>query len=73
MRGKKLKKALIRQLGYVEEHRSGSHCTLTCEGRPTLIFAFHDGVDIGPAMVRDVLVKQVGLSLAEAKEVYRRA
>lgn len=73
MRAKKLKKALVRQLGYVVERGKGSHFTLKAEGRPTLTFAFHDGVEIGPAMVRDILVKQVGLSLEEAKEVYRRA
>jgi predicted RNA binding protein YcfA (HicA-like mRNA interferase family) len=40
-------------------------------GRGRVVFAFHDGDEIGPAMVRDILVKQVGLSLEAAKEVMR--
>jgi predicted RNA binding protein YcfA (HicA-like mRNA interferase family) len=73
MKAKKLKKALCRQLGYEEVRVDGSHSTLHAEGRPPLTFAFHNGIEIGPAMVRQILVKQVGLSLSEAKEVYRRA
>lgn len=71
MRAKRFKKMLKRQLGYEEVRQDGSHITMVAEGRPRLTFAFHDGVEIGPAMVKQILVKQVGLTLEEAKEVYR--
>lgn len=72
MKPRRFRKMLERQLGYREVRRAGSHVTLESEGRPPLTFAFHNGVEIGPAMVRQILVRGVGLTLEEAKEVYRR-
>lgn len=72
MKARRFRKMLERQLGYKEVRRGGSHVTLESEDHPTLTFAFHNGVEIGPAMVRQILVRDVGLTLEEAKEVYRR-
>lgn len=53
-------------LNYVEVRRQGSHRRLVADGRPPLVFAFHDGVEIPPGLVRKILVKDVGLSEADA-------
>jgi predicted RNA binding protein YcfA (HicA-like mRNA interferase family) len=64
---------VLRSLGYeVQEHRGGSHRWLRARGRPDLRWAFHDGVTIGPVMVRRILVRDVGLDVDEALEVVRR-
>lgn len=74
LKARRLLRLLVRELGYSEAlGRSGSHRILTAPGRPRLVFAFHDGDEIGGAMVRRILVKDVGLSIDEAKEVVRRA
>jgi hypothetical protein len=39
------------------------------EGRPPLTFAFHDDRSLTPVEVRDILVKQVGLTVDEALKV----
>ncbi len=73
MKARRLRRLLELELGYeVVDATGGSHRKMRSEGRPTLIFAFHDGDEIGPATVRSILVKQVGLSLDEAKEVVGR-
>ncbi len=59
------------ELGYEIERQSGSHRRLVAKGRPTLTFAFHDSVSLSPGEVRDILVKQVGLSRDEALRVVR--
>jgi predicted RNA binding protein YcfA (HicA-like mRNA interferase family) len=58
-------------LGYEEVSRNGSHRKLACAGRPRVTFAFHDGVSLAPGVVRDILVKQVGLDNDEALKVVR--
>ncbi|MEU0519414.1 type II toxin-antitoxin system HicA family toxin [Streptosporangium sp. NPDC006007] len=63
--------SILRALGYEEAGRNGSHRKLTCAGRPRLTFAFHDGVSIAPGVVRDILIKQVGLDKDEALKVVR--
>lgn len=62
---------LLGRLGYSEKRRSGSHRHLVCEGRPTLLFAHHDGATLAPGLVRSTLINDVGLSHAEALEVIR--
>ncbi|MFF3438005.1 type II toxin-antitoxin system HicA family toxin [Streptosporangium sp. NPDC002721] len=57
-------------LGYEEVACKGSHRKLVCEGRGRLTFAFHRG-SIAPGVVRDILVKQVGLDVDEALKVVR--
>ncbi|GIH68929.1 type II toxin-antitoxin system HicA family toxin [Sphaerimonospora thailandensis] len=63
--------AVLLSLGYEERARRGSHRKLVCEGRPPLTFAFHDGVSLAPGVVKDILVKQVGLDIEEALKVVR--
>jgi len=75
MKARRLRGLLARELGYAVEEPTGggSHRKLVAAGRPTLVFAFHDRDEIGPAMVRRILVRDVGLTLAEAVEVMKRA
>jgi predicted RNA binding protein YcfA (HicA-like mRNA interferase family) len=62
---------LRRKLGYEIVRQRGSHRRLAAEGRPVLTFAFHDSVSLSPGEVRDILVKQVGLSQDEALMVVK--
>lgn len=57
---------LQRDLGYAIVRQEGSHRRLVATGRPSLTFAFHDGESLSPGVVRDILVKQVGLDRDEA-------
>ncbi len=72
MKARRLRTLLERELGYGVVRQAGSHRTMQARGRPNVLFAYHDGDEVGPARVRDILVKQVGLTLAEAKEVVSR-
>jgi predicted RNA binding protein YcfA (HicA-like mRNA interferase family) len=56
-------------LSYAVVRQAGSHRRLEAEGRPPLIFAFHDGATIPSGMVRKILVKDVGLTDDEAREL----
>lgn len=56
-------------LGYTVTRQSGSHRRLGAAGMPPLTFAFHDRMSLPPGVVRDILVKQVGLSQDEALKV----
>jgi predicted RNA binding protein YcfA (HicA-like mRNA interferase family) len=42
------------------KRQSGSHRTLARDGYPDYVFAFHDGDEIGPAMMSRV-AKRTGL------------
>ena len=55
--------ALLRQ-GWSLKRQSGSHRVLSKPGRPDFVFAFHDGVEIGPNMLRRI-VKQTGLDASD--------
>jgi predicted RNA binding protein YcfA (HicA-like mRNA interferase family) len=73
LKARKMRTLLERELGYyVASNKGGSHRKYRHETRPPVTLAFHDGDEIGPALVRDILVKQVGLTMDEAKEVMRR-
>jgi predicted RNA binding protein YcfA (HicA-like mRNA interferase family) len=73
MKARRLRSLLERELGYVAKPGTGgSHRKLEAPGRPQLTFAFHDGDEVGAAMVRTILVRQVGLTLDEAKQVVKR-
>jgi predicted RNA binding protein YcfA (HicA-like mRNA interferase family) len=39
------------RIGWQVKRQSGSHRTLSREGWPDVIFAFHDGEEIGPKML----------------------
>lgn len=59
VKAKRLAAALLR-IGWVEKRRVGSHRTLSREGWPDFIFAFHDQEEIGPRMLARV-AKHTGL------------
>jgi predicted RNA binding protein YcfA (HicA-like mRNA interferase family) len=48
------------RIGWRIKRQSGSHCTLSREGWPDFIFAFHDGEEIGPRMLARI-AKKTGL------------
>lgn len=73
MKGRKLRTLLTRELGYNLVRSTGSHKTLECPGRPSVTFAFHDGQELAPSQIWKVLVRDVGLTEAEALEVLRHA
>ena len=53
-------KALL-QIGWRIKRQSGSHKTLAREGWPDVVFAFHDGEELGPRMLAR-LAKHTGLT-----------
>lgn len=69
MKAPKLLAILCREpLAYEVVRRQGSHRVLESpNGYPRLLFSFHDRQTLPPGMVRKVLVKDVGLTLDEAK------
>lgn len=74
MKARRLRSLLERELGYrvVPGRGKGSHQRLEAPGRPVLLFAFHDGAEVGGAMIRTILVRKVGLTSDEAKRVVQR-
>lgn len=75
MKARRLRSLLQRELGYEVDpasERGGSHTWLVSAGRPRVRLAFHDGDEVGGDVVRKVLVRDVGLTLDEAREVVRR-
>ena len=59
VKAKRLLAALLR-IGWAIKRESGSHRTLSREGWPDFVFAFHDVDEIGPRMVARV-AKHTGL------------
>ena len=58
----KAKKVLValRSIGWHVKRQSGSHKTLSRDGFPDFVFAFHDGEEIGPRMLSRI-AKNTGL------------
>jgi len=52
--------AALELLGWSVKRQTGSHKTLTRSGWPDVVFAFHDGEEIGPRMLAR-LAKHTGL------------
>jgi predicted RNA binding protein YcfA (HicA-like mRNA interferase family) len=52
--------AALEKIGWKEKRRSGSHRTLSRTNWPDVVFAFHDGEEIGPRMLAR-LAKVTGL------------
>jgi len=52
--------ALVR-LGWRVKRQTGSHRTLSREGWPDFVFAFHDGEELGPRMLVRI-AKHTGLT-----------
>jgi predicted RNA binding protein YcfA (HicA-like mRNA interferase family) len=69
LKARAMLRTLQSDLGYVVARQRGSHRRLVAEGRPPLTFAFHDDRSLTPVEVRDILVKQVGLTVDEALKV----
>ena len=53
--------AALLRIGWVVKRQSGSHRTLSRGGWPDVIFAFHEGEEIGPKMLARV-AKNTGLT-----------
>jgi predicted RNA binding protein YcfA (HicA-like mRNA interferase family) len=60
VKAKRLLAALLRH-GWQIKRQSGSHKTLSRDGWPDYVFAFHDGDEIGPKMLTRI-AKHTGLS-----------
>ncbi|HEY6897968.1 MAG TPA: type II toxin-antitoxin system HicA family toxin [Rhodocyclaceae bacterium] len=60
IKAKRLLAALF-GLGWELKRQSGSHRTLSREGWPDMVFAFHDGEEIGPRMLARI-AKHSGLT-----------
>ena len=67
LKAKQLLKVLEAEpLGYRVVRQTGSHRTLEAPGRPKLTFAFHDRATIAPGLIRQILVRRVGLAEEDA-------
>jgi predicted RNA binding protein YcfA (HicA-like mRNA interferase family) len=67
MKARELLAVLMREpLSYEIVRQRGSHRRLKTPGRPSITFAFHDRATVGPAVVRKVLCRDVGLGEDEA-------
>ena len=53
--------AALLRIGWDVKRQSGSHKTLARIGWPDVVFAFHDGDEIGPRMLAR-MARQTGLS-----------
>ena len=53
--------AALLRIGWKLKRQSGSHRTLERAGWPDFVFAFHDGVEIGPVMLARI-AKRTGLT-----------
>jgi predicted RNA binding protein YcfA (HicA-like mRNA interferase family) len=53
--------AALQRLGWQVKRQTGSHKTLMREGWPDVVFAFHDGEEIGPKMLAR-LARHTGLT-----------
>lgn len=52
--------AALMRIGWSLKRQSGSHRTLSREGWPDVVFAFHDDEEIGPVMLARI-AKRTGL------------
>jgi predicted RNA binding protein YcfA (HicA-like mRNA interferase family) len=52
--------AALQRIGWQIKRQTGSHRVLSREGWPDVVFAFHDGDEIGPRMLAR-LAKHTGL------------
>jgi len=67
LKAKQLLKVLEAEpLGYRVMRQTGSHRTLEAPGWPKLTFAFHDRATIAPGLIRQILVRRVGLAEEDA-------
>jgi predicted RNA binding protein YcfA (HicA-like mRNA interferase family) len=52
--------AALQAIGWTVKRQTGSHRTLEREGYPDVVFAFHEGEEIGPRMLARI-AKHTGL------------
>ena len=52
--------ATLLRIGWRIKRQSGSHRTLAQDGRPDVVFAFHDDEEIGPKMLARI-ARRTGL------------
>jgi predicted RNA binding protein YcfA (HicA-like mRNA interferase family) len=52
--------AALLHIGWTVKRQTGSHRTLSRDGWPDVVFAFHDGDEIGPKMLARI-AKTTGL------------
>jgi predicted RNA binding protein YcfA (HicA-like mRNA interferase family) len=52
--------AALQRIGWTIKRQSGSHRTMSREGLPDFVFAFHDDEEIGPRMLARI-AKRTGL------------
>lgn len=58
--------AALLRIGWRIKRQSGSHKTLERDGWPDVVFAFHDGQEIGPRILAR-LAKHTGLTPQDLK------
>ena len=56
-------------LNYRVVRQSGSHRRMESPDHPPFTFAFHDRATIKPALVRRILLKDIGLAEDEARKL----
>ena len=56
--------AALQRIGWSIKRQSGSHKVLSRDGWPDMVFAFHDGEEIGPRMMARI-ERQSGLTPAD--------
>jgi predicted RNA binding protein YcfA (HicA-like mRNA interferase family) len=56
--------AALLRIGWTVKRQRGSHRTLVRDGYPDYVFAFHDGAEIGPVMLRKI-ARHTGLRPAD--------
>lgn len=62
-KAKRLLAALYR-IGWALKRETGSHKTLSRDGWPDVVFAFHDGDEVGPRMMARV-ARRTGLKVED--------
>lgn len=60
VKAKRLLSALF-GIGWKLKRQSGSHRTLSRDGSPDVVFAFHDGEEVGPRMLARI-AKHTGIT-----------
>jgi predicted RNA binding protein YcfA (HicA-like mRNA interferase family) len=73
MRGRELLRLLMRPpLSYRIIRQRGSHRRLASDrGYPPISYAYHDADTVGPAAIRRVLIRQIGLEPSVCEAVLR--
>ena len=60
---------ILSSLGYQTDRSNGSHKRMKAKEYPPLTFAFHDGHTIPPRLVKKILIKDIGLSEDEIRNI----